>query len=96
MRTELGVLDAGLPSNVDVRLVERRGKTWIRLTPLDAQPDPDNIVRIKAELQSKWSMTGLLDMVKESDLRLGLTEAFNLKPAVATLRLEENRAKSEA
>jgi hypothetical protein len=39
MRTELGVLDAGLPSNADVRLVERRGKTWIRLTPLDAQPD---------------------------------------------------------
>src|SRR5271156_5039984 len=40
------------------------------------QPDPDNIVRIKAELQSKWSMTGLLDMVKECDLRLGLTDAF--------------------
>ena len=76
MRTELGVLDAGLPSNADVRLVERRGKSWIRLTPLDAQPDPDNIVRIKSELQSKWSMTGLLDMVKESDLRLGLTDAF--------------------
>ncbi|MGP0085535.1 MAG: DUF4158 domain-containing protein [Steroidobacteraceae bacterium] len=76
MRTELGVLDAGLPSNADVRLVDRRGKSWIRLTPLDAQPDPDNIVRIKSELQSKWSMTGLLDMVKESDLRLGLTDAF--------------------
>src|SRR5271155_3511790 len=76
MRTELGVLDAGLPSNADVRLGERRGKSWIRLTPLDAQPDPDNIVRIKAELQSKWSMTNLLDMVKECDLRLGLTDAF--------------------
>src|SRR5271167_1837663 len=76
MRTELGVLDAGLPSNADVRLGERRGKSWITLTPLDAQPDPDNIVRIKAELQSKWSMTGLLDMVKESDLRLGITDAF--------------------
>ena len=46
------------------------------MTPLDAQPDPDNIVRIKSELQSKWSMTGLLDMVKESDLRLGFTDAF--------------------
>jgi TnpA family transposase len=31
---------------------------------------------MKAELQAKWSMTGLLDMVKESDLRLGMTEAF--------------------
>jgi TnpA family transposase len=76
MRTELATLDAGLPSNADVRLGERRGKSWITLTPLDAQPDPDNIITIKAELQSKWSMTGLLDMVKESDLRLGITDAF--------------------
>lgn len=76
MRTELATLDAGLPSNADVRLTERRGKSWITLTPLDAQPDPNNIARIKAELQSKWSMTGLLDMVKESDLRLGITDAF--------------------
>ena len=44
MRTELATLDAGLPSNADVRLGERRGKSWITLTPLDAQPDPDNIV----------------------------------------------------
>jgi TnpA family transposase len=76
MRTELATLDAGMPRNADVRLGERRGKSWITLTPLDAQPDPDNIIRIKAELQSKWSMTGLLDMVKESDLRLGITDAF--------------------
>src|SRR5712691_7972210 len=76
MRTELATLDAGLPSNAEVRLGERRGKSWITLTPLGAQPDPDNIIKIKAELQAKWSMTGLLDMVKESDLRLGMTEAF--------------------
>jgi TnpA family transposase len=73
---ELATLDAGLPSNADVRLGERRGKSWITLTPLGAQPDPDNIIKMKAELQAKWSMTGLLDMVKESDLRLGMTEAF--------------------
>jgi TnpA family transposase len=76
MHTELSILDAGLPGNADVRLGERRGKSWITLTPLDAQPDPDNIVRIKTELQSKWAMTNLLDMVKESDLRLGFTDAF--------------------
>ena len=61
MRTELATLDAGMPKNADVRLGERRGKSWITLTPLDAQLDPDNIIRIKAELQTKWSMSGLLD-----------------------------------
>ncbi len=77
MRTELATLDAGLPSNSEVQLGQRRGgKSWITVTPLEAQPDPENLVRIKAELQAKWAMTSLLDMVKESDLRLGLTEAF--------------------
>ena len=76
MRTELATLDAGLPRNGEIRLGQRGGRSWISVTPLDAQPDPDNLVRIKAELQSKWSMTSLLDMVKESDLRLGFTEAF--------------------
>jgi TnpA family transposase len=76
LRTELATLDAGLPSNTAVQLGQRRGKSWITLTPLDAQPDPDNIVRIKAELQATWSMTSLLDMVKESDLRLGITDPF--------------------
>ena len=76
MREALSTLDAGLAGNADVRLGERRGKSWITLTPLEAQPEPDNIVKIKAELQSRWPMTGLLDMVKESDLRLSLTDAF--------------------
>jgi TnpA family transposase len=85
MRAELATLDAGLSNNADVRLCERRGKSWITLTPLEAQPDPDNIVRIKAELQSKWSMTGLLDMIKESDLRLGITNAFKSPTAYELL-----------
>jgi hypothetical protein len=54
MRSELGVLDAGLPSNVDVRLGERRGKSWTRLTPLDAQPDPDNIVNRREDRRSAY------------------------------------------
>jgi TnpA family transposase len=55
------------------------------LTPLDAQPEPDNIIQLKAELQSKWSMTGLLDIAKESDLRLGLTDAFKSPTAYELL-----------
>ena len=85
MRTELSILDKGLPSNADVQIGERRGKSWIKLTPLDAQPDPDNIVKIKAELQTHWSMTSLLDMVKESDLRLDFTDSFKSPTAYERL-----------
>ena len=76
MRTALDTFNAGLPQNTRVHLSERKSKSWITLTPLDAQPDPDNIIRIKAELQARWPMTNLLDMVKESDLRLNLTDAL--------------------
>ena len=76
MRTALDAFNAGLPKNTRVQLTERKAKSWITLTPLDAQPDPDNIIGLKAELQARWPMTNLLDMVKESDLRLNLTDAF--------------------
>ena len=76
MRMALDTFNVGLPKNTCVHLTERKSKSWITLTPLDAQPDPDNIIRLKAELQARWPMTNLLDMVKESDLRLNLTDAF--------------------
>ena len=76
MRAALDTFNAGMPANALVRLTERKSKSWITLTPLDAQPDPDNIIKLKAELQSRWPMTSLLDMVKESDLRLRITDAF--------------------
>lgn len=85
MRTELATLDAGMPNNEAVRLGEKRGKSWITLSPLEAQSDPDNIVKIKAELQAKWAMTDLIDMVKECDIRLGFTNAFKSPTAYETI-----------
>lgn len=85
MRTQLGVLNDGLPHNTEVRFCKRRGKSWITLTPLSAQPSPDNIHRLKTELQSKWPMTNLLDMVKETELRLGMTSAFKSPTAYELL-----------
>jgi len=55
----------------------------ITLTPLDAQPEPPNLTALKAELNTIWPMTSLLDMVKETDLRLGFTEALK-SPALST------------
>lgn len=55
------------------------------MTPLDAQPDPPNLVALKNELTAKWPMTSLLDMVKEADLRLGFTDALESPTAYETL-----------
>lgn len=75
MRDALSTFDAELKKNPSVR-IGPKGGGWITLTPLDAQPDPPNLTALKAELNVIWPMTSLLDMVKETDLRLGFTDAL--------------------
>jgi hypothetical protein len=84
MREALSALDAGLKKNPAVRLSAKSGG-WITLTPLDAQPDPPNLTALKAELNATWAMTSLLDMVKETDLRLGFSDVLKSPTAYETL-----------
>ena len=84
MRQALHALDAGLPTNALVRIGEKRDG-WITVTPLDAQPEPPNLTEIKAEITATWPMTSLLDMVKETDLRLNFTEVLKSPTAYETL-----------
>ncbi|MEA3643369.1 MAG: Tn3 family transposase [Lamprobacter sp.] len=85
MHEALSTLDAGLTKNPAVRLTTKKGGGWITLTPLDAQPDPPNLTALKTELNAIWPMTSLLDMVKETDLRLGFTEVLKSPTAYETL-----------
>ena len=84
MREALGTLDAGLKKNPALRITPKGGG-WITLTPLDKQPDPPNLAAFKAELNAIWPMTSLLDMVKETDLRLGFTDVLKSPTAYETL-----------
>ena len=71
----LRALEHGMPRNPDVRLDPRRRHPII-VSPLDPQPEPPGLAAIKAELGRRWPMTGLLDVVKEADLRTDFTKAF--------------------
>ncbi|MBF0374933.1 MAG: Tn3 family transposase [Alphaproteobacteria bacterium] len=75
MESELGALHRELPDNPTVRLDPRR-KHPIIVTPLDPQPTPPTLEALKLELGRRWPMTGLLDILKEADLRTGFTGAF--------------------
>ncbi len=74
-RAGLDRLDAGLPRNPHIRIVSRHGG-WITVSPLRARPAPESTETLKTEVTATWPMTGLLDMVKEADLRLGFTDAL--------------------
>ena len=76
MTDALTRLNQGLPKNPRVTL-RPTGKNRIGLTPLDAQPDPPNLQHLKAEIFKRWSSTGLLDVFKEADLRVGFSGAFH-------------------
>ncbi len=70
-------LNASLPTNPKVRIMtSKKGKGRIVLTPLDAQPEPPNIAHLTAALVTHWPMTNLLDILKETELRVQFTDVF--------------------
>lgn len=72
---ELEGLDADVPENPAVNISSHRGGR-ILLSPLTARPEPPNLNGFKAEVGARWPMTGLLDILKEADLRADFTGQF--------------------
>jgi TnpA family transposase len=77
MRKALRSLDAAMPRIRDkVRLLPNRKKKPISITPLAPQPEPRNLLSLKQEVGSRWPMTSLLDMLKETALRTGFPDVL--------------------
>ncbi len=64
-----------LPSNPFVQILQRPAG-WIKVAPLPAQPEPTQLRYLKTEIEQRWSMVSLLDMLKETDLRVGFSREF--------------------
>ena len=93
MTDGLTQLDREMPKNDPVKILTKNNG-WIRLSPFAALAEPPNLNRLKAEIEQRWSMTSLLDMLKETDLRVNFTQHFksvssreNLDPKVLQKRL---------
>ena len=69
------LLNKNIPLNKKIKLL-KKNNGWIQLTPLEAQPDPPNLHLIKRELFNKWPMTSLLDVIKETFLRVPMLQHF--------------------
>jgi TnpA family transposase len=68
-------LNDGLSRNGWLTLETGR-KHPLKLSPLPAQADPLNLDYLKQEVQRRWPMTALLDMLKETDMRTHFTDKF--------------------
>jgi TnpA family transposase len=75
MKTALTTLNQTIPNNTEVQLLPKGGG-WISLSPLEPQPEPTHLRLLKGELGQRWPMIELLDMLKETDLRVHFTDHF--------------------
>ncbi|SKB13844.1 transposase [Planktothrix sp. PCC 11201] len=69
-------LDKGMPNNPDVTIIGKKGQSFIRLSPIDPAPEPINLKQLKGEINKIWEHTSLLDILKETDLRVDFTHNF--------------------
>ena len=75
MENALTLLNQGMPHNSKVEILSKRGGR-IKVSPLEAQPEPMNIQKLKEEINQRWSLTHLLDVLKEADFRIDFTQHF--------------------
>lgn len=84
----LAQLNAGMQSNEGVRILQR-GPHRLCVSPLDAQVEPANLAAMKDVIQARWAATSLLDVLKETELRIGFSEAFRTAASRETLSRSE-------
>ena len=70
MTAALGTLNNALPDLDWVQIAPRKAGP-IKLTPLEAAPEPRNLRRIKHEVTRRWTGVPLIDFLKEALLRSG-------------------------
>lgn len=75
MTAALQRLNAHMPRNPKVRIREN-GKNRISITPFEPLPAPPNLEAIKAELERRWPMTDLIDVLMEAAQQTGFLEEF--------------------
>lgn len=75
LTTALRALNAQMPHNSKVRILSR-DKNRISITPFEPLPAPPNLEAIKAELERRWPMTDLIDVLMETAQQTSFLNVF--------------------
>ena len=73
---ELEALDKAMPTNTAVKFLETGEQPHLPFALDRRSRNPPHLDALKAEVNRRWPLTSLLDMFKETDLRVGFTETF--------------------
>lgn len=82
--------DQGIPENKWVDILEKNDG-WIKLTPLEPQPEPENIAALRAELNRRYNQTSLLDIFSEADHRIRFVKKLKSPTKREVLEFKERR-----
>jgi TnpA family transposase len=74
MNRNLKIFNDGVPANPNVKIVAKKDGFRFSVSPIEKLPDPENIAVLKQEIFKRWSGTSLLDVLKETDLRVNFTQ----------------------
>ena len=77
MSQNIEAFDRKFPANELVKIVKKKGKPWIKLTPLKKVEEPQIIQKLKEAILDKWGVIDLVDILKEVDLRENFTDCFS-------------------
>jgi len=88
MADALETFNKDLPRCQTVWIVEHGSKARIHLSKIEPLPEPVNLSDLKTEIARRWPMTSLLDVLKETDIRVGFTD--HLKSVAHREFIEKN------
>ena len=72
----LTTLNDDLPNNPYVSVITKGKGSRIKVSPLGAQSEPQNLQNIKSGINRRWQTVSLLDVLKEAELRVQFTRHF--------------------
>lgn len=76
MDLALSAVNGELLDNPYVSIIAKGKGGRIKVSPLHAQSEPQNLQLIKSEINRRWQTVSLLDVLKESELRINFTRHF--------------------
>lgn len=91
MAEKLQKLNDELPFNQKVKILKRKKKSHIKISPSSPKEEPPNLILLQNEILRRWPAVNLLDLLKEVDSRTDFTQHFqtiasNVKMPKGTLR----------
>lgn len=86
LHDSLKLLNDTILDNEKVEIIDKNGG-HIKISPYESQAEPVNIKKLHQAIKQEYGIINLIDILKEADLQIGLTEQCN------TVASRENLAK---